>query len=149
MGDLMQLIGLFLLSSTKFLFAPSTVIAAGFTYFETLALTISGGWFGVLVFYYFGRVLIELIMRSYFSKSPKKNKSPFTFTNKLIVKTKAKYGIIGLALITPVTISIPVGSILAARYFSRVRITVPLLLASIVLWSLVLTTISTYFKELI
>lgn len=148
MGEWLQLVGLFLLSSTKFLFAPSTVTAAGYSYFETLLITILGGWFGILVFYYFGRILIELIMRKYFSKKDKKQKSPFTFTNKLIVKTKIRYGIIGLALITPVTISIPVGAILAARYFSREKLTVPLLLFSIVLWSLILTTISVYFKGL-
>ena len=146
MGGWLKLLGLFLLSSTKFLFAPSAVAASGFTYFETIVITISGGWFGVLVFYYFGRVVVDLILK--INTKPKKNKSAFTFTNKLIVKTKIKYGIIGLALITPVTISIPVGSILAARYFSRQKLTVPLLLFSIVLWSLILSTISIFFKDL-
>jgi membrane protein YqaA with SNARE-associated domain len=148
MNSWLQLVGLVLLSSTKFLFAPSTVAASGYTYLETLIITTLGGWFGVLVFYYFGRVLVDLILRKYINKDSKKVKAKFTFSNKLIVKTKSKYGIIGLAFISPVTISIPVGSILAARYYSREKMTVPYLLLSIVFWSFTLSTISIYFKEL-
>ena len=136
MSGWLQLIGLLLLSSTKFLFAPSTVTASGYSFLETLLITILGGWFGVIVFFYFGKVLIDLILRRYVSTDPKKVKPKFTFSNKLIVRTKAKYGIMGLALITPVTISIPVGCILAARYYSKEKMTVPYLLMSIVFWSL-------------
>lgn len=146
MGAWLQIVGLLLLSSTKFLFAPSTVVAAGYDYKETIIITTLGGWMGVLIFYYFGRVLIELILRRFIN--PNKKKSPFTFTNKLIIKTKVKYGIIGLAAITPVLISIPIGSIIAARYFSRVSLTVPYLLVAVLAWSLILTTISIQFKGL-
>lgn len=150
MSEWVQIIGLFLLSSTKFLFAPSSVVAAGFSFFETLLITTLGGWFGVLIFYYFGRILIDLILRGFIKikNGPPKEKKTFTFTNKLIVRTKAKYGLIGLALITPVIISIPVGSIIAARYFSRTRGTIYYLFMSVLFWSLVLTSASTHVVNL-
>lgn len=147
-SEILQLVGVFLISSTKFLFAPSTTVAFGYTYWETIVITITGGWFGVLVFYFFGRVVIDLFMRKYFKK--KETQSPkFTRTNKMIIKVKTNFGIVGLALISPVTISIPVGSILAARYFGDNKWSIYYLMASIVFWSFVLTTISFQFKQLL
>lgn len=78
----------------------------------------------------------------------KKEKSKFTKTNKMIIKVKSNFGIIGLAFISPVTISIPVGSILAARYFGNNKLAVYFLMGSIVFWSFLLTTISFQFKDL-
>ena len=144
--ELLQLIGLLLTSSTKFLFAPAATVGFGYSFWETIIITICGGWFGVLVFFFFGRVVVDLFMRRYFEK---KKKQKFTRTNKLIIKVKANFGIVGLALITPVTISIPVGSILAARYFGDNKWAIYFLMASIVFWSFVLTTISIQFKQLI
>jgi membrane protein DedA with SNARE-associated domain len=146
-SEILEIVGLFLMASTKFLFAPSTAVGFGYSYWETILITITGGWFGVLVFFFFGRVVVDLFMRKYFSKK-KTEKPKFTKTNKLIIKVKSNFGIIGLALITPVTISVPVGSILAARYFGENKTAIYILMGSIVFWSFVLTSISFQFKQL-
>ena len=135
-GEILQLVGLLLTSSTKFLFAPSLTTGFGYSYWET-----------VLIFYYFGKVVVELFMRNYFRN--KKAKSQFTRTNRFIIKVKNNFGILGLAIITPVMVSIPIGSILAARYFSHVRGVVYVLIAAVVFWAFVLTTISFQFKQVI
>lgn len=147
-SEILQLVGVFLISSTKFLFAPSTTVGFGYSYWETILITITGGWFGVLVFYFFGRVVVDLFMRNYFKKKDAQ-KPKFTRTNKMIIKVKSKFGIVGLAFISPVTISIPVGSILAARYFGDNKLSIYYLMASIVFWSFTLTTISFYFKQML
>ncbi|MBL4625578.1 MAG: hypothetical protein JKY42_10635 [Flavobacteriales bacterium] len=146
-AEILQLVGVFLISSTKFLFAPSTTVGFGYTYWETILITVTGGWFGVLIFFFFGKVVIDLFMRNYFKKKEKKSK--FTRTNKMIVKVKSNFGILGLALITPVTISIPVGSMLAARYFGESKLAIYFLMGAVVFWSFVLTTISFQFKQLL
>lgn len=134
-----------LLSSIKFLFAPPAVLAVGFSFWETIAITIAGGWIGVWFFYFFGKWAIDFYNKKYPPKE-KKKQLKFTWKNKLIIKVKSGFGIYGLAFISPVTISIPVGSILAARYFSQDKKTVFILMAGIILWSFALTLFFTLFK---
>lgn len=142
----LQIVGLMLLSSIKFLFAPATVLVSGFDYWDTILITTSGGWLGVLIFYYFGKIIVGLFMRRYFASKKKKQK--FTRSNKLIIRIKSKFGIFGLALVSPVIISIPVGSILAARYFGDDKRAVYAMMGSVLLWSFALTTALTQFKDL-
>jgi uncharacterized membrane protein len=52
---------------------------------------------------------------------------------------KQRYGILGLAMFAPPTLSIPVTALLAAKYFRHDRRTLPTLLVSVLLWSAVLS----------
>lgn len=76
-------------------------------------------------------------------REPKKRN--FSRMNKVIVNVKRKFGLIGLAIITPAIISIPIGCILAAKYFRTRSLTLPLLLLSTLLWSLFLSGIASLF----
>ncbi|MBA3901708.1 MAG: hypothetical protein H0X62_16150 [Bacteroidetes bacterium] len=147
-----QELGLFLLSSVKFLIAPPAGIALGFSFLKTVIITIAGGVSGVLFFYYFGRIInrkINKIIRKVRNKNCEEEPPPkkFTFTNKLIVKLKMKLGINGLAIASPIIISIPVGTMLASRYFHRAS---PIhFVIWVVVWSLALSGISFFFREIL
>jgi len=143
MQSVLELIGLFLFSSIKFLFAPSASVAAGYGFVETLVITISGGVFGVFLFFYSGSWIIER-WNSFFPQKTQAKK--FSRKNKLIISTKNKFGVIGLAILMGV-ISIPLASFLAARYFRYNPRTIPYLIASICLWSLGLTFFSLVVKS--
>ena len=67
-------------------------------------------------------------------------KRVFTWKNKMIVLTVRRFGLVGIALLTPTLLSIPVGTIIAARYFRNPRKVVGYLCASVVLWSLILSS---------
>lgn len=138
MEGIVTVVGLFLLSSVKFFIAPGFTVYAGYSYIETLIITSTGGLAGVTVFYFFGAWLQKIYYQRFGKKGlGKKSTKPL----RRIVKIKSKYGLIGLALLTPCIFSIPLGSLIAARYFERDRKTLPMLYGSVVLWSLVLTTI--------
>jgi membrane protein YqaA with SNARE-associated domain len=146
MNEILQILGLFLLSSTKFLFAPATIILSGYNFWQTILISTTGGWFGVYVFYFFGKLIMDYIFRKYFNKTePKQVKKKFSKTNKMIVKTKTKYGIYGLAIITPVVISIPIGAIIAAKYYRKNKATIPILMSAVFAWSVILTTFFSLF----
>ena len=49
------------------------------------------------------------------------------------------YGLVGLAGIAPPILSVPITALLAAKYFRHDRRTLPFLIASVVLWSFVLS----------
>ena len=52
-------------------------------------------------------------------------------------------GYLGVAALTPLVLTIPLGGILAARFFHHERRTIPAMLVSVVLQSLVVTAVLT------
>ena len=137
--QLLEIIGLMLISSVKFLFAPAAVYAADYNFISTILITSLGGFVGVFIFYKSGQFISEWWIRRF---SPKKNKKKFTRRNRAIIKIRARYGLYGLAFITPCIISIPIGSLLAAKYYRYDPLVLPLMFTSVLLWSLLLTSIT-------
>jgi hypothetical protein len=49
--------------------------------------------------------------------SRKKKRKTFTWKNRFIIKAKKSFGLLGIAAIAPILLSIPLGSFLAVRFF--------------------------------
>lgn len=138
--EILELGGLLLLASTKFAVAVGLLVspATNYTYLESVILLLFGGFTGVIFFYYFSNWINKMISKFFPSKKKKK-----VFSNKVrrFINIKNKYGLIGIAIISPITISIPVGSFIASRFFSKDKYTLVFMLAGIVLWSIILPLI--------
>lgn len=136
----------------KFLFAGLVSYGMGHGFVRTLVLTAIGGVTGMLTFYFSGRGLLELFRKRYLRRSKERllkglpPKRIFTRTNRFIVRVKQRYGIIGLSAFSPPTLSIPVTALLAAKYFRHDNRTLPTLLISVLLWSLVLSTAWSFIR---
>jgi hypothetical protein len=146
--EIAEAISIFFLSTVKFMFAPGAAALAGFSLLQTILITSLGGMTGITVFYYFGRFIItktESMLRQR-HMVPKK---VFTRRNKLIVKIKGKYGLIGLLVLTPSLLSIPIGSVVAAKFFYHYKLTYPLLLVATLVWSIILSILSHSVKSAI
>jgi ABC-type antimicrobial peptide transport system permease subunit len=140
----LQVILIVILSATKFFAAPITSLNIGFNYLQTLMLTIAGGILGVVVFYYLSNVIAFLFIK--ILKAVNGNKLPakpkiFTWKNRMIVNIVRKYGLLGVAVITPVILSIPLGTFLAARYFHDRNQVLKYLCASVVFWSVIISSL--------
>lgn len=134
-----EFLSVFLLSTVKFLGAPFLAKGLGLTYLQCILVCSLGGITGVLVFFNLGARIVSFFPN--FFKPIKKDRKIFTRKNKMYVNLIRNYGIFGLALITPVFISIPVGSFLAARFFSNQKKMVNILMSmSVVLWSVSIAT---------
>ena len=146
MTEIIKIIGLIAFASVKFFLAPPATILAGYSFFETLAITISGGIIGVFIFFYFGEFIKGL-----FSKYWKRNKKKkiFTKSSRRMANIKVKYGLIGLAFLTPCLFSIPIGCFIAARYFDHDKKTIPYLILSVLFWSITLTSASLFLRGLV
>lgn len=140
MDSILEILGLMALSGVKFMLAPGTTMLAGYGFMETVLITTAGGTIGVFVFYYAGE-FIFCTVRDWINKRRKNKKVRKTFsrTNRLIVKTKLNYGLLGLAVITPTLLSIPLGSMIAARFFRYNRLTLPALVGSVIIWSILIS----------
>ena len=144
LGALVQIGLVFVLSSVKFgLVGVPSAVLAHWPFFKVMAVTISGGITGVFFFTF----LSERLILSYKEIKPRlikgsrqtsKHKRKFTITNKIIVWVKLKLGLPGLAFITPIIISIPLGVFLAVRYFKNRNLIWRYMILSIVFWAVVL-----------
>lgn len=148
MEKILQILLVIILSGTKFLTAPITSLNIGFGYLETLLITSIGGLLGVLFFFYLSSVLMLVISKisaRWNRKKSAKPKKKFTWKNRVIIHIKREYGLIGLAAITPIFLSIPLGTFLAARFFSNKKMVIGYLSASVVVWSVIVSSVVIIF----
>jgi hypothetical protein len=141
-----------------------------FTFFETVFYCVVGGMLGVVAFSYFSVPLFEFwhwIQNKYHRLSSKKehfippvadvdasikvkydyidkqsrNKKIFTKRNRKIVRIWTKYGLFGIALLTPIILSIPLGTLIANSLESNRKKIVLYMFVSILFWSLTMTSL--------
>ncbi len=139
------------MSTVKFFFSVPLALGLGFTYWQTVCTTIIGGCTGVFLFYYLSPAIMKVLdflvhgfMKIFgIKRKPhhkRKTKRKFTQRNKFIVKLRGKLGMFGIVAFTPVILSIPLGSILANKYYGDHKFILPSLCLSVIAWSLLLTT---------
>jgi membrane protein YqaA with SNARE-associated domain len=148
--ELIRALSIFFLGATKLLWAPGTAAAAGLTFWETVLICSAGSITGVLFFYFFGRAIFIAVDNWRASKrAHEKPRRVFSKKNRMVINVKSKFGVVGLTFLTPCIISIPLGCIIAAKFFYHNKLTVPLLLLFSVFWSFALSFFAFYVKDLI
>jgi hypothetical protein len=132
---IIKMLTVILWSGFKFVVGIATAVALGFTNFETFFLSIGGGMVGVVFYLYLWDSIIKLV-RHYFPKKPKAVKfSPLK--RKLVVFIK-RYEVYGIALLTPVLFSMPIGTILASAIEpNKWRIKI-IMLGALCFWALII-----------
>ncbi len=161
MSGFIKILIVFAVSSIKFLIAPALGFSMGLTFIQTWLSTTAGGISGVFVFFFLSRWFLLLYTR-YFAFYTHKfrtkvygflNKeipkfSPakkFTKRNRFIIKAVRKYGLVGIVFLTPILLSIPVGTFLATRYYSANRFLLVYLSISVLFWSLFMSSAISLF----
>lgn len=128
----------------KFIITPFTIYATGkesIQFGEVVLTTGTGAAFGVLLFYYGGTYLFKWMGHL----KSKKKKPVFTKGRKRIVFIKNKFGLIGFIAIS-VVISVPITSLLAAKFFKHNRFTPLWLICGFMIWSFILSSAAYYIK---
>lgn len=142
-----------LIASVKFLLAPFEAERYGMSYWDAFIITTGGGIAGIFIFYFSGHFIARwwqhnmAKIKSFFTRRPVsdfegENRRVMTRTNKLIVRIKKRFGLAGIAFITPCIISIPVGTLVAVAFYRKRKPVLLYLLVSLVLWSFVLNYIA-------
>lgn len=160
MNPVLQILITIVSSSAKFAMTfPLAVYQFHFSFFETILWTNVGGILGIYFFAYLsGRILSwwrrswwRRSMRQRFLKptSSERQKPVFTRRKRRMVYIKQHYGLLGIALSTPLLLSIPLGVFLVVRYYRKHSFRFAYLLASNLLWSLIYTSFYMLFKDLL
>jgi len=140
---MIQIILTILSSSVKFAMTfPLAVFQFKFSFAETVLWTNIGGVIGIYFFAFLSDKLIAWWQKKFRKKKKQavageSRKKIFTKKNRRIVNIKQRYGLPGIALITPLLLSIPVGTFLMVRYYQRSRFKFVALIASNMIWSII------------
>lgn len=147
-------------SSIKFLFAPPLSYGFGFGFLQTWAFTSVGGVLGVLFFFMLSKILINIYVKFYRTTVrekilqlagrigkrhiaerylPKQSRV-FTRQNKIIAWIRSRLGFFGVIVLAPILFSVPLGTFIVMRLYSGKKYLPVYLSASVVAWSLVIST---------
>jgi len=151
----------------KFIFAFPLALRYDFPFPLTLLITATGGISGVLFFAFLSEELIvfyhwlihkqliklpkthrfaKFIKQTYHRIFPKKQKKVFSNRSKRFVKIKKNFGLGGIAILTPLIFSIPIGTFFAIQFYKRTKKTILILCLAVLFWSVVFSLI-VHFTE--
>lgn len=144
---------LFFISWVKFMFAPFGGPALGLSFMETYLGCAAGAMISSALFYFSADYLMERSKAKRIEQNketilkghPTKSKKNFTRMNKFIVRIKRSIGQIGVCFWAPFFLSIPIGSIISAKFYGDSNRTYPLIVIGIFFNGLITTGIAYLF----
>ncbi len=137
--EILKALSVYLSTMIKFIFGPIGGKAAGLHLITTIVVTAAGMMTVVVAFTYFGEFLRAKILHRFFpkkeleGKAPKKRNAFFT-----------KYGLAGIALLTPIILTPIGGTLLAVGVSSNREKIILYMLISACAWAVILT-LAVYF----
>ncbi len=156
MDYLFKYLNIVLIASVKFFWATPYAILFKLNEIETFVMIEIGGILGFIFFYYFFALIlkeIKLFWPNVYMVTPaifrirfelwlkerrekRLNASKFTRTNKMVVRIRDRWGIVGIVILTPILLSIPLGALIGSKYFRHVHGFIPWMMVSIFLWGI-------------
>jgi hypothetical protein len=124
----------FLVSMFKFIIGPTTGIFAGLSIVETALLTTLGMMTSVVLFSYGGGAA-----RDWWFTTFRHDRKLFSPRNRKVVKFWIRYGIKGLAFLTPIVFSPVVGTLLAVSFGEDKMRVFRFMLISALFWAFVMS----------
>jgi hypothetical protein len=124
----------FLVSMFKFVIGPTTGIFSGLTIVESALLTTLGMMTSVFLFSFGGTAV-----RDWWFTTFRHDRKLFSPRNRKVVKFWIRYGIKGLALLTPIVFSPIVGTLLAISFGEEKSRIFRFMLISSLFWGFVLS----------
>ncbi len=129
---LLTFIGIYLLCLFKFIAGPTLGAAAGYSLLEIEVVTVSGMMTSVIAFSFLG----EWIKHTWVIKI-RKNPKRFTSRTRQIIKVWQKFGVWGIAALTPVIFTPIGGTIIMASFGIPKRRILSSMFISAIIWAFV------------
>jgi hypothetical protein len=113
-----------------------------------LSITCSGAITGVILFTNISAVFLKWVHRikvKYF----KSHEHPkiFTKNNRMIIKVKKRFGLWGIAFVTPLGITIPLGAFIAERFYRDKKKVILALSVGVLFWNIAIYVLIAFFYE--
>jgi hypothetical protein len=150
-NELKQAFGIFTLSTVKFGFGGVPwAVFAHLPFFKAVTLTTAGGVTGSILFANISEWALDgwtKFRTRYlpYRKNPRKN----ILDSKFVQTVKNKWGLAGLAFFTPIVLSIPIGTMLAVRFYNDKQKVISYMLVSIAIWDVALYFFYNHFYNVL
>ena len=138
--EILKAIPVFLSTMIKFVFGPLGGYAAKLNIVTTIIATITGMMTAVVAFTYFGNFLRERVFKSFFQSRKK-----FTPRNRKITTLYKKYGLAGIAFLTPILLTPVGGTLIAISFGSPKEKIIRYMFISGVAWAIIFSTLVYFF----
>lgn len=134
------------ISMLKFMFGPITGLSLQLGWAETAICTVIGMMLMVILIVFANDFLQKLSARFFPRKAqPKK----FTKITRLAIKIRRRFGLIGIAFLTPIIFTPPIGAVLATAFRYKKGAILLNMFISAVTWAIVQSLFFFYVKDLI
>ena len=134
--EILRAIPVYFSSMLKFIFGPLGGFAAGLELLTTILVTVAGMMTVVLSFTFAGTWIREKIIHRFFKKRKR-----FTQNNRKFVRIWKKYGLFGVAALTPVLLTPIGGTLLALSSGSPKEKIIVFMFVSASIWSVVFSVV--------
>lgn len=138
--EILKSIPVFLSSMLKFILGPLGGYAAQLHPIITILVTIGGMMTSVFAFTYFGEWLRTKVLHGFF-----KNRKKFSKRNRKFVRLWKRFGLTGVAALTPLILTPIGGTLLAVSAGSPKEKIILFMLISAVAWAIIFTVIIYFF----
>jgi ABC-type spermidine/putrescine transport system permease subunit I len=148
------LTSIFFLAMVKFMFASIPGSIADIPAWQTYLAACSGGTISAAFFYFSAELFMKMSARKKLEKEllaikngkEIKQKKKFTYLNKMVVKLKRSVGIYGITFLAPLFLSVPIGSIISAKFYGKKKITFLLIVIGMFTNGLLTTGLAYIFR---
>jgi len=168
MVAVLKIIQVFLLASVKYVITFPFALLIGLNFIQTLIAVTLGGIAGFFFFYHMSGHAIKQVhhLKTFLLKHTPHSirlrfrqlvswrkqvtgERVFSKRNRTIVRFRAKFGLIGIVVLSPIVLSIPIGAFLLNKYYSKHKMAKPYMVLSIVSWTGVFVAFALIFPQLI
>jgi len=134
-AEILKYISVFLLSMVKFFGGPLAGVSMGLSFGATLALTVAGMMTSVFIFSGIG----SFFSKWYAQQQRQKQKPIFTKKNRRLVRVWQRFGMGGIAFLTPIILTPIIGTVVATVLGAPQRHILVHMLWSALFWGVTLT----------
>lgn len=119
---------------------PFFILSEKLSFWESVGFGILSGTFGIFIFMYLSSGILRFW--NWFKRKTglfkrKKPKKIFSKKTRRWVKMRNRFGLVGIAILTPILLSIPIGCFIAMRYYKNKKKIFLYLFISVVIWSFI------------
>jgi hypothetical protein len=147
MAHVLKILSVFITCSFAFKIGfPATFILFGNNFWLTMLIACGGGIAGNIAFTYLSAALLKGIHNYRAKRGLIHRRKIFTPFNRRIIRVRNRFGLAGIAFITPILLSTPIGALIAERFYKDKKKIILYLSAATVFWGLTLYLILYFFK---
>jgi len=148
MDDFLEIITVFIACIFFFvkLGVPSAIILFKYNFIKVILVTCSGGITGIVLFTFLSASFLKWRHNYKLKRNKNHKKVIFTKSTRRIIKIKNRFGLVGIAFITPI-ISTPIGSFIAEKFYKDKKIVILYLSVSVIFWSIALYYLFNIFND--